>query len=159
MVTREGAPWAAAIQAVDTALDRQDVQAARRGWDDAHLAALDTWGWEGLLEVGEAYLRIGSAAGSREAAAVTARRVYFAALFRACQEDSFDGILRAAEAFGQLGDRPVVEECVGLAQLLAPDDERRARARAMLATLGGARANGMMDAGQPVGPPPGSLDV
>src|SRR5437867_1202317 len=78
--------------------------------------------WEGLIEVGDAYLRIGQDSGLPDATLATARRVYFAALFRACQKDSLDGILRVADAFARLGDGQVVEECVTLARLLAPED-------------------------------------
>ena len=127
------ASWSVPIQATYQALVRRDVQAARRAWEEAHLAAVGSARWDGLIEVGDAYLRIGLAAGSREAAEATARKAYFAALFRACQKESFDGILRTAEAFAALGDRQVVEECTGLAELLAPDDDARGRVRGLVA--------------------------
>lgn len=127
------APWSAPIQTAYQALVQRDVKAARHAWEEAHLAAVGSARWDGLIEVGDAYLRIGLASGSREAAEATARKAYFAALFRACQKESFDGILRTAEAFAALGDRQVVEECTGLAELLAPDEDARSRVRSLLA--------------------------
>jgi inactivated superfamily I helicase len=127
------APWSTPIRAAYQALLQRDVKAARQAWEEAHLAAVGSARWDGLIEVGDAYLRIGLASGSREAAEATARKAYFAALFRACQKESFDGILRTAEAFAALGDRQVVEECTGLAELLAPDDNARGRVRGLLA--------------------------
>ena len=69
------ASWSVPIQAAYQALVRRDVQAARHAWEEAHLAAVGSARWDGLIEVGDAYLRIGLAAGSREAAEATARKV------------------------------------------------------------------------------------
>lgn len=126
------APWATHVRAAYDALAQGHVEAATRAWDEAHLAAVGSTRWEGLIEVGDAHLRIGEVSGRRHAAEATARKAYFAALYRACHRDSFDGVLRAAAAFADLGDREVVEECVGLAELLATDDDARARVRAFL---------------------------
>jgi hypothetical protein len=65
-----------------------------------------------------------------------ARRAYFAALYRACRENSFEGILRTAEAFANLGDREVVEECAGLAELQVDGEQRRRRVAAVIGRLG-----------------------
>ena len=65
--------------------------------------------------------------GFKKAAEVKARTIYLAALFRARQEASLDGVLRAAEAFAELGDAPVVEQCLKLARPLAAET-RDARA-------------------------------
>ena len=126
-------PWVVHIRAADDALARKDVKTAVAAWDEAHLAAGGSWRWEGLIEVGDAYLRIGEATGYRAAAEATARRVYFAALYRACRKDSFHGVLRAAEAFADLGDQQAVEECLGVADIMAADDDARVRVQALVA--------------------------
>jgi uncharacterized heparinase superfamily protein len=116
------APWAAHLRAAESALAQRNLRAAVQAWDCAHLAAVGSLSWEGLIEVGDTYLRIGQASGLRNTTLATARRSYFAGLFRACQKDSLEGILRTAEAFTGLGDAQVVEECLGLAELLAAGD-------------------------------------
>jgi hypothetical protein len=130
------ASWREHLRAVDRALDKQDVDGARRAWESAHLAAVENLSWEGLLAAGEACLRIGSAVGGRATAEPAARRAYFAALYRACRENSFEGILRTAEAFANLGDREVVEECAGLAELQVDGEQRRRRVAAVIGRLG-----------------------
>jgi hypothetical protein len=139
METRDDAltsPWSGHLGAVDRALGQCDLNGARRAWENAHLAAVESVGWEGLIEVGRACLRIGGATGGRSAAGPTARRAYFAALYRACRENSFEGILRAAAAFDDLGDREVVEECLGLAELQADGAQTRRRVAAFVERLG-----------------------
>ncbi|HZS32396.1 MAG TPA: hypothetical protein VFC42_03355 [Methylomirabilota bacterium] len=122
-----GPPWRAPLQAAERALEQDDASGAVRAWEQAHLAAVESLSWEGLIAAGDLYLRIGRRTGTLPAADATARRAYFAALYRACRENSFDGVLRAADAFADLGDRDVVDECLGLAELLADGDERRQR--------------------------------
>src|SRR2546426_11941578 len=80
--------WAAHLRAAEQALARRNLRATVRAWDAAHLAAVGSLHWEGLIEVGDAYLRIGQESGLPDATLATVRRVYFAALFRACQKDS-----------------------------------------------------------------------
>jgi hypothetical protein len=123
---------------VKAAPAEENPRVAIRAWDDAHPVDTDSSSWAGLLEVGDAYLRIGVASGSRQASEAAAREAYFAALLRARQTDSLEGVLGAAGAFAGLGDREVVEECLGLAALLAQEDGLRARIRAILKQLGGA---------------------
>lgn len=78
------------------------------------------WSWH------DVYRRLGDLGGLRKAAESKARTIYLAALFRARQEASLDGVLRAAEAFAELGDARVVEQCLMLARPLAAEtrDER-----------------------------------
>jgi hypothetical protein len=120
---------------MERALAKGDVDAALRAWEQAHLTAVESLSWEGLIAAGQAYLRLGRAARSPQAAEATARRAFFAALYRACRENSFDGVLRAAEAFAALGDGEVADECLGLAELLADGVEARRRLRAFVARL------------------------
>jgi hypothetical protein len=128
--------WKGHLRTVNVALLEGDVSGARRAWDSAHLAAVESLSWEGLIETGHACLRIGDAAATRPAAEPTARRAYFAALYRACRENSLDGILRAAEAFADLSDHEVVEECLGLAELQVDGDEARQRLSSLVQHLG-----------------------
>ncbi len=122
-----GPAWGAPLQAAERALEQDDPSGAVRAWEQAHLAAVESLSWEGLIAAGDLYLRIGRRTGTLPAADATARRAFFAALYRACRENSFDGVLRAAGAFADLGDREVVDECLGLAELLVDGDERRQR--------------------------------
>jgi hypothetical protein len=134
--TAPTSPWSGHLRAVDRALGPCDVDGARRVWEKAHLAAGEGLGWEALIETGRACLRLGGATGGPPAAEPAARRAYFAALYRACRENSFEGILRAAEAFADLGDREVVEECLGLAELRAEGEQTRRRVAAFVVRLG-----------------------
>jgi hypothetical protein len=113
--------WTAPLRGVDDALARMDLDAARRAWQEAYLAALGSWHWEGMLEVGHAQLRLGRAAGQWEAAVARARNLFLAALFRARQQRSAEGARQTASAFARLGDRDVAERCLRLAEALAAE--------------------------------------
>ena len=134
-------PWTVPLQRVDTALASRNVRAAEEAWHEAHRAAL--WSrqrWDGLIEVGEAYLRIGEVANGRQAPKKTARRLYLTALFRARQQGSLDGVLRTADAFAVLGDRETVTQCLQVADQVAErtrDPQARARVEAFRARWGG----------------------
>jgi hypothetical protein len=129
-------PWSGYFRAVDCTLGQSDVNGTRRVWENAHLAADEGLGWEALIEAGRACLRLDGATGGPPAAQPAARRAYFAALYRACRENSFEGILSTAEAFADLGDREVVEECLGLAELRADGAETRRHVAAFVVRLG-----------------------
>lgn len=131
--TATGKPWSAHIQRVDRALAERDPHGAEQAWDEAHRTALQSRRWEGMVEIGDASLRIGEYSATRKAAEAKARKAYLAALFQARQERSLEGVLRTAEAFGGLGDREVVHECLRIAEELArqsrdPDARDRVRA-------------------------------
>ena len=72
-----------------------------------------------MVDVGDAYLRIGEVAELRPAVQAKARNAYLAALFRARRHESFEGLLRVAEGYAGLGDRDVAEQCLRLAGPLA----------------------------------------
>jgi hypothetical protein len=139
--------WRRHLGHLERALGQSDLDGARRAWENAHLAAVESLSWEGLIATGHASLRIGGATGARAGAEPTARRAYFAALYRACRESSFDGILRAAEAFADLGDHEVVEECLGLAELQVDGEEMRGRLAGLVHRLGTVPAPGTGDPG------------
>lgn len=132
--------WKAHLRTVDRALERNDISSAVRAWHDAYVSALGTRRWEGMVEVGDAYLRIGEVAKGRKAAEAKARQAYLTALFRARNEGSLDGVLRSLQAFAALGDREVLERGLYIAERLAaatPDLEARARVRAVREQLAG----------------------
>jgi hypothetical protein len=130
------ASWRGHLRTVDRALGQHDVDQARNAWESAHTAAIASSSWEGLIAAGQACLRIGGAVGARPSAEPEARRAYFAALYRACQENSFEGIMRIAEAFADLGDRDIVEECIGLVQLEQDGAGARRHLAAVIGRLG-----------------------
>lgn len=123
-------PWTAHLRRVDAALAKNDVRAAERAWHDAYGEAFRSGRWDGMVQVGDAYRRIGEVTGSRKASAEKARETYWAALSLARHQGSLDGVLRTAEAFAALGDRKAAEECVRVAELLtAQDSEAQADVR------------------------------
>jgi hypothetical protein len=111
--------WQAELDRVDEALSRNDVGRATLLWREAYAAALRSRHWEGLVAVGDAYRRLGDLGGFRAASRTKARQTYLAALFRARQEGSLTGALRVAEAFAELGDQEVIEQCIKVARALA----------------------------------------
>src|SRR5262247_2038634 len=68
--------WAAHLQAVDRELARGHVDVAVRLWHDAHAAALESRSWEAMIAVGDAFMRIGRAAGAVGGARMNAREAY-----------------------------------------------------------------------------------
>ncbi len=135
-------PWAAHIREVDEALARKNVGSAQRAWRDAYLAAFESQPWEGMVEVGDAALRIGAVAGLRQTGEATARWAYLAALSRARRLASLEGVLRTAEAFAALGDHEVVEQCLRVAESVAREARTpgaRNRVRAFKAEWAGTK--------------------
>jgi len=131
-------PWALQVESVDRALAQNDLTAAVRAWQDAYIAALGSWRWEGPIDVGDAYLRIGRASGLGQASVARAKNLYLMALVRARQQDSLDGVLRAGEAFARLGDADIARQCLEQAQRLAAqrtDPAAAARVNAFRARL------------------------
>lgn len=123
-----GTPWEAHLRMVDEALEKNDADGALRAWREAHVAALGSWRWDGMIAVGEAALRIGEVSGLRRAAEARARQAYLTAFFRARHQESLSGVLHSAEAFAALGDREVVEQCIAVAEQLATQSgDARAR--------------------------------
>ncbi len=131
-------PWTGPIRRVDEALARKNVNAAEQAWLDAFGAALKSRRWDGMVEAGDAYLRLGGLGGFSKAAEAKARQIYLAALFRARQQESLDGVLRTAEAFAALGDSELVNRCLRIAQSLAArarDAQARERVREVVDRL------------------------
>ncbi len=124
---RVEALWRAEVQAVDAALAGGDVGGAIRAWHDAYGAAVASRGWEGMLAVGDAFVRIGAASGAPAASRPNARRAYLLALVRARRAGSTAGVGRTAEAFEALGDAAVAAQCRRLVAELTGDGRTRGR--------------------------------
>lgn len=119
------ASWTEHLGVVDDALAQQDVSAAVHAWYDAYGAALATRQWEPMLRVGDAFVRIGAAANSRDGARANARQAYLVAFTRAQRARSIDGALQTAEAFAALGDRGVAAACAQVAKAIAEERQDR----------------------------------
>jgi hypothetical protein len=102
--------WTAPLSQMEAALDRGDTAEARSAWREARAAAIRSRQWEGMLAVGDASRRFGFEGRAR------AREAYLTALFRARREGSLEGLLGAAAAFGELGDREVLVHALRLAE-------------------------------------------
>jgi hypothetical protein len=136
--TLTATPWTPHLEAMDSAITTNNASAAVLAWRHAYAAALDQPGWRGLVDVAGAALRIGAIPGFRRAAESRARESYWTALFRARRQGSLNGVLDAAEAFGALGDRVMVEQCIRIAErlaLLTGDAEAADRVRALATGL------------------------
>ena len=122
--------WTAHLRVVEAELARGHIDVAVRVWHDAYGAALESRSWESMIAVGDAFMRIGHAAGTPGGARMNARDAYMTALIRARRNRSVDGALRSAEAFRELGDRVIAEQCLHVAaQLAAGDDLAQQRVR------------------------------
>lgn len=132
------APWTPHLEAMDAAIAANNASAAVLAWRHAYSAALEQPGWRVLAHVAGAAMRIATIPGFRKAAESRARESYWTALFRARRQGSLNGVLDAAEAFGTLGDRVMVEQCIRIAErlvLLTGDGEAADRVRTLAAGM------------------------
>jgi hypothetical protein len=124
--------WATQLERSDEALRDGDVAEALSWWREARVAALRSRQWESMIEVGDASRRLGARGNFRRDGDALARDAYMTALIRARRQQSFEGLLRAAVAFGELGDGAVVGHAVRIAERQAGQDPRaRAQVRAV----------------------------
>jgi hypothetical protein len=121
--TRDDGLWRAHLDVVEKELAHGHVDVAVRVWQDAYGAALESRSWESMIAVGDAFMAIGRASHTASGARMNARQAYMTALIRARRDRSVEGALRSAEAFRQLDDRAIVEQCFHIAALLAAGDE------------------------------------
>jgi hypothetical protein len=121
---RDDGLWRAYLDLVEKELEHGHIDVAVRVWHDAYGAALGSGSWESMIAVGDAFVAIGRASGSPAGARMNAREAYLTALIRARRDRSVDGALRSAEAFRQIDDRAVVEQCFHVAAQLAAGDEQ-----------------------------------
>src|SRR5688572_4728941 len=80
---RDDGLWKAHLHLVETELAAGHVDVAVRAWHDAYGAALESRGWESMIAVGDAFMKIGHAAGTPGGARMNARESYLTALIRA----------------------------------------------------------------------------
>lgn len=113
------APWAGHLATMDAALATGDVVTAQAAWREGYGVALGSRRWDGFAAAGDAALRLGRASGAPSAGVPRARELYLAALFRARDAGSLDGVLRVAASFNSLGDREVTTQAVRMADRLA----------------------------------------
>jgi hypothetical protein len=124
--------WTTALDRADVALAEGDIAGAMSAWREAHAAAMRSGQWEGMIAVGDASRRLGEGGGAARESVARARQAYLTALFRARRERSVEGSLRAAVAFGELGDRHVLAQALRIAERQAGRDPvSRARVRAV----------------------------
>jgi len=131
-------PWTTYIEAMDCAVEAGDTTLAVRAWRDAYAVSLEHPGWAGLVHVAAASVRMGELPGMRKACESRARETYWTALFRVRKQGSLNGVLQTAEAFGSLGDRTMVEQCIKVAAGLAAlggDADAASRVRTLTADL------------------------
>ena len=121
LATTDG-PWAPAIQQVDAALARKEYSAALRAANDAYALALGTTRWDGMVCAGDLYRRIGEATGLRRSFEGKAREAYQKAFFRARQQASVEGVLKATEGYATLGDTQMVGLGLRVAERIAARD-------------------------------------
>jgi hypothetical protein len=114
--------WTPPLTRADEALRDGDLAAALAWWREARLTAIRSGQWEGLIEVGDASRRLGDAGGFRRDAESQAREAYLGALLRAQRQRSLEGVLRAAAAFGELGDHEVTVQAIRIAERQAGRD-------------------------------------
>jgi hypothetical protein len=115
-------PWTPAIEQVDAALARKEYSVALRAANDAYTLALGTTRWDGMVSAGDLYRRIGEATGLRRSFDSKAREAYQKAFFRARQQASVEGVLRATEGYVALGDAQMVGLGLRVAERLAARD-------------------------------------
>ena len=121
---RDDGAWRAHLDAVEKELEHGHIDVAVRVWHDAYGAALKSRSWESMIAVGDAFRAIGRASGTVRGARMNAREAYLIALIRARRDRSVDGALRSAEAFRELDDLALVEQCLHIAAQLAAGDEQ-----------------------------------
>jgi hypothetical protein len=124
--------WMRHMGEAEAALAAGDGPAALASLRAAHQAAVRMERWEALAAVGDAARRSGEMAAPARHAVSTASRAYLAGLAVARERRSVEGVLRVAEGFAALGDREMVEYCVGVAGRLAQHDgaaERQSHVR------------------------------
>jgi hypothetical protein len=116
--------WRAYLDVFEKQREQGHRDIAIRVLYDAYGAALESRSWESMIAVGDAFMAIGRAPGNAAGAQMNARQAYLTALIRARRDHSVEGALRSAEAFQELPDRDVVEQCLHIAGLLAAGDEQ-----------------------------------
>jgi hypothetical protein len=104
--------WSIELGHVERELAAGQIAPAIRSWERALGGARGSRQWQGLVAVGDAYLRIGDAVELRRAFVATARGIYLEALERAGAAASVEGVLRIAAVLAAVDDGPDVEQAI-----------------------------------------------
>jgi hypothetical protein len=121
--------WATTLRELDRGLSAGDLTVADSAWPQAWSAAVASRRWEALIAVGDSTRRLGELSDTRPQSDAKARRAYRLAYHRAQTEGSLEGLLRAAEAFAELGDRDVVQAILGVTYEVAAKRDLEVRQR------------------------------
>jgi len=116
---RPAADWHSPLQLADAALTSGDARTAQVAWEQAYRIAMRTRTPRGLIQVGEAFLRIGEVSRDRHTAVAQARRIFLEALVQARARRDALGAAAAATAFARLGDRDVAARGFEMALTIA----------------------------------------
>jgi hypothetical protein len=108
------APWADHLVALTEAEAAQDRRMAGLAYQEAYSSALASRRWEGMADVGDAALHLGDVR--------RARIAYLTAAYRARNDRSAVGVLRAVDGFSELGDRRVATHWLHVARKIAGTD-------------------------------------
>ena len=111
----EDLEWTLRLREAEAALATGRPQVTIIQLRAAYRAALRTGRWDAMVEVGDVARRAAEGALAPARAVPTASRAYLAALTLARDQRSLDGVLRVGQGFAALGDREMVEYCIGLA--------------------------------------------
>jgi hypothetical protein len=138
---RQGGPgttalWKTHLHLVETELASGHVDVAVRAWHDAYGAALESRGWESMIAVGDAFMKIGHAAGTPNGARMNAREAYLTALIRARRTHSVDGALRSGRRSRGSVIAPSSNRASTSQRSLPPGTNRRSRGWARLGNAG-----------------------
>jgi hypothetical protein len=118
-----GEEWTRRVAETEEALADDDVAAAMPRLRDAYRAALRSDRWEAMAAVGDVARRVSAVAVAPQPALAMAHRAYLTGLARANHQRSVVGVLRFAEGFVALGDREMVEGCIGMATRITEGQE------------------------------------
>lgn len=111
--------WRAPLGRAELALLAGDVPGAERAWEDAYRLAILTWDPASTLELGRAYLQIGTSAHGHAAANDRARRIFLSALYQARALRSPEAMADASEALAAVGDLDLATRGFALALTVA----------------------------------------
>ena len=113
--------WPELLERAEVALAGGEPRAAHEAWEQACRGAMHARSTEGLLAVGDAYLRVGEAVRDRFTAVASARRIFLMALFQARGQRDAAGVAAAAAAFASLGDRETASRGFEIATAIATE--------------------------------------
>lgn len=134
------AVWRDRLRALHASVAAGDGVAAIRAWHDAWQASVQSCRWDAEIAVGDAALLLGKVVTSYWVAMPDARQVYRAALIRARAQASFEGIVRAGQAFAALGDVEVAHAAFETASSLAVSAQQRDELARVRGELGATHA-------------------